>query len=105
MIKTILIDDEVHCLETLGILLTDYCQEVQVLEQCPSAKKGLEAIEKLRPDLVFLDIEMPTLTGFELVEQFKEIPFSAIFTTGHDQIAIKAIRCTALAYVINPSVP
>ncbi len=105
MIKTILIDDEVHCLETLGILLTDYCQEVQVLEQCPSAKKGLEAIEKLRPDLVFLDIEMPTMNGFELLEQFKEIPFSVIFTTGYDQYAIKAIRYSALDYLMKPIDP
>src|SRR5258706_13916241 len=105
MIKTILIGHEVHCLETLGILVTDYRQEVQVLEQCPSAKKGLEAIEKLRPELVFLDIEMPTMNGFELLEQFKEIPFSVIFTTGYDQYAIKAIRFSELDYLLKPIDP
>ncbi len=56
MIKAILIDDEVHCLDTLNILLNDYCPGVQVVDQCMSGKKALEAIEKLKPDLVFLDI-------------------------------------------------
>ena len=64
MIKAILIDDEVHCLDTLNILLNDYCPEANVMEICPQPKKGLEAIEKLKPELVFLDIEMPLMNGF-----------------------------------------
>ena len=63
-------------------LVSDYCPEVQVMEQCMSAKKGLEAIGKFHPDLVFLDIEMPMMNGFELLEQFKEIPFSVILIQG-----------------------
>ena len=105
MIKSILIDDEVHCLDTLNILLNDFCPEVQVLQQCMSGKKGLEAIEKFKPDLVFLDIEMPNMNGFELLEQFKEIPFSVIFTTSYDQYAIKAIRFSALDYLLKPIDP
>jgi two-component system LytT family response regulator len=105
MIKAILIDDEVHCLDTLNILLTDYCPEVNVMEICPSPKKGLEAIEKLKPELVFLDIEMPSMNGFELLQQFKEIPFSVIFTTSYDQYAIKAIRFSALDYLLKPIDP
>ena len=105
MIKSILIDDEVHCLDTLNILLSDYCPEVQVMEQCMSAKKGLQAIDKYKPDLVFLDIEMPAMNGFELLEQFKEIPFSVIFTTSYDQYAIKAIRFSALDYLLKPIDP
>ena len=102
MIKTILIDDEVHCLETLSLLLKEYCTGVQLIEQCSSAKKGLEAIEKTKPDLVFLDIEMPSMNGFEMLEQFTEIPFAVIFTTGYDQYAIKAIRFSALDYLLKP---
>ena len=105
MIKAILIDDEVHCVDTLNILLRDFCPEVQILLKCTSAKQGLEAIRKYNPDLVFLDIEMPTMNGFELLEQFDQIPFSVIFTTSYDQYAIKAIRFSALDYLLKPIDP
>ena len=105
MIKAILIDDEVHCIDTLSILLADYCPEVEIMEKCLSPKKGLEAIENLQPDLVFLDIEMPMMNGFELLEQFKQIPFSVVFTTSYDQYAIKAIRFSALDYLLKPIDP
>lgn len=104
MIKAILIDDEVHCLDTLNMLLSDYCPDVQVIERCVLAKKGLEAIEKLKPDLVFLDIEMPVMNGFELLEQLS-ISFPIIFTTSYDQYAIKAIRFSALDYLLKPIDP
>ncbi len=105
MIKAIIIDDEGHCLETLSILLSEYCPQVATLEQCRSAKKGLEAIARLRPDLVFLDIEMPAMNGFEMLEQFQQIPFAVIFTTSYDQYAIKAIRFSALDYLLKPIDP
>ncbi len=105
MIKAIIIDDEVHCLEALSLLLTEFCPEVQLLEQCSSAKKGLEAIEKCKPDLVFLDIEMPFMNGFELLEQLSTISFAIIFTTSYDQYAIKAIRYSALDYLLKPVDP
>lgn len=102
MIRTILIDDEVHCLDTLNMLLTDYCPEVEVIEQCMSAKEGLLAIKNQNPSLVFLDIEMPAMNGFELLEHFTEIPFTVVFTTSYDQYAIKAIRFSALDYLLKP---
>jgi two-component system LytT family response regulator len=105
MIKAILIDDEGHCLETLSILLKEYCPQVTIVDQCRSAKKGLESIDKIKPDLVFLDIEMPAMNGFELLEQFTEIPFAIIFTTSYDQYAIKAIRFSALDYLLKPIDP
>ena len=105
MIKAILIDDEIHCLDTLNMLLADYCPEVEVVAQCVSAKKGLTAIEKYKPEIVFLDIEMPLMNGFEMLEQFNEIPFSVIFTTSYDQYAIKAIRFSALDYLLKPIDP
>ncbi|MES2796862.1 MAG: LytTR family DNA-binding domain-containing protein [Bacteroidota bacterium] len=105
MIKAILVDDEVHCLDTLSILLNDYCPDVQVMECCMSAKQGLISIEKNKPALVFLDIEMPIMNGFELLEQFIEIPFAIIFTTSYDQYAIKAIRFSALDYLLKPIDP
>jgi len=105
MIKTIIIDDEVHCLDTLSILLEDYCKEVHVLEKCLSAIDGMTAIKKLQPDLVFLDIEMPVMNGFDLLMQFDSIPFSVIFTTSYNQYAIKAIRFSALDYLLKPIDP
>jgi two-component system LytT family response regulator len=105
MIKAIIIDDEIHCQETLSLLLKEFCPEVQLAEQSRSAKKGLEAIEKHKPDLVFLDIEMPTMNGFEMLEQFSKIPFAVIFTTSYDQYAIKAIRFSALDYLLKPIDP
>ena len=105
MIKAILIDDEVHCVDTLSILIHDFCPEVQVMEQCMSAKQGLAAVKKHHPDLVFLDIEMPVMNGFEFLEHFTDIPFSVIFTTSYDQYAIKAIRFSALDYLLKPIDP
>ena len=105
MIKAILVDDEVHCLDTLSILLREYCPEVQIAERCRSAKAALETIGKLKPSLIFLDIEMPAMNGFEMLEQFEEIPFAIIFTTSYDQYAIKAIRFSALDYLLKPIDP
>jgi len=105
MIKAIIIDDETHCLETLSLLLEEFCPQVQLLNQCGSGKKGVEAIEKMKPDLVFLDIEMPVMNGFEVLEHFAEISFAIIFTTSYDQYAIKAIRCSSLDYLLKPIDP
>ena len=105
MIQAILIDDEVHCVDTLNMLIHDFCPDVQVMEQCMSAKQGLAAVKKHHPNLVFLDIEMPVMNGFEFLEQFTDIPFSVIFTTSYDQYAIKAIRFSALDYLLKPIDP
>jgi class 3 adenylate cyclase/CheY-like chemotaxis protein len=105
MINAILIDDEVHCLDTLSMLLADYCPEVEIIDRCLSPKTGVEAVKTKKPDLVFLDIEMPAMNGFELLEQFKQVPFSVIFTTSYDQYAIKAIRLSALDYLLKPVDP
>ena len=102
MINTVIIDDEVHCIKTLQLLLKEYCPGVQVIEQCDSGEAGIEAIKKLNPDLVFLDIEMPHMNGFEMLEQLAAISFAVIFTTGYDQYAIKAFRFSALDYLLKP---
>jgi two-component system LytT family response regulator len=105
MIKVICIDDEMHCLKTLDMLLKEYYPEVQIMEKCSDAATGLTAIEKYKPDLVFLDIEMPQMNGFEMLEHLSEIHFAVIFTTGYDQYAIKAIHCSALDYLLKPVNP
>jgi two-component system, LytTR family, response regulator len=105
MINAILIDDEAHCLDTLSMLIDDYCPDVKIIERCVSAAQGIAAIKEHQPELVFLDIEMPFMNGFELLEELKEISFSVIFTTGYDQYAIKAIRFSALDYLLKPINP
>ena len=105
MIKALIIDDEMHCRKTLAMMLKEYCPEVQVMEECNDAETGIKAIEKHKPDLVFLDIEMPGVNGFEMLEQLTEIPFAVVFTTSHDQYAVKAFRFYALDYLLKPVEP
>lgn len=102
MISAILIDDEEHCRESLSIQLARYCPAVTLVASCPSAAEGLKAIKQFQPQLVFLDVEMPRMNGFELLQEFTEIPFDVIFTTGYDAYAIKAIRFSALDYLLKP---
>ena len=105
MISCIVIDDEMHCLETMSLLLKEHCPDVKVAAMCRSAKDGFEAIEKVKPELIFLDIEMPVMNGFEMLEQFSDIDFGIVFTTSYDQYAIKAIRFSALDYLLKPIDP
>ncbi|MBX2874503.1 MAG: LytTR family DNA-binding domain-containing protein [Saprospiraceae bacterium] len=102
MIKAILIDDEPKCLTSLVKDLSEYCPQVTVLQQCGSAKEGLKAIRQQQPDLVFLDINMPWMTGLELLEVVGEIDFDVIFTTAHDQYAVQAFRLSAIDYLLKP---
>jgi two-component system LytT family response regulator len=105
MIKALIIDDETHCRKTLSIMLKEYCPGVQVVEECADAEAGIKAIGNHKPDLVFLDIEMPRMTGFEMLEQLPEITFAVVFTTSHDQYAVKAFRFYALDYLLKPVEP
>jgi len=102
MIKAIIVDDEVDCSETLGLLLEKCCPQVRVTAACNSGADGLREIAAQKPDLVFLDIEMPHLNGFQLLEQLPSIEFDVVFTTSYDQYAIKAIRFSAMDYLLKP---
>lgn len=102
MITAILIDDERNALEVLRLQLERHCPQVKVLAACDSGAGGVEAIRRFRPDLVFLDIEMPHLNGFDVLEQTRDLDFSVIFTTAYDQFAIKAFRVSALDYLLKP---
>lgn len=102
MIKAIIVDDEPYCCDALEILLQRYCPQVQVAAICNSGQSALAAIKDLQPQLVFLDIEMPQMNGFELLEKLPQINFELIFATSYDQYAIKAIRFSALDYLLKP---
>jgi two-component system, LytTR family, response regulator len=102
MIKAIIVDDEPYCCETLATLLERYCPEVKVADICYSGNEALAAIREQQPQILFLDIEMPQMNGFELLEKLGDIKFELIFTTSYDQYAIKAIRFSALDYLLKP---
>lgn len=100
--KAIIIDDEPYCCEVLVLMLEKYCPGVQVSAICHSGEAALQELEMQRFDLMFLDIEMPHMNGFQLLEQIPGINFQVVFTTSFDQYAIKAIRFSALDYLLKP---
>jgi two-component system LytT family response regulator len=102
MIKAIIVDDEPYCCEALATLLQRYCPDVKVIDICYNGETAIKAIEEDKPQLLFLDIEMPQMNGFQMLEKLKEINFELIFTTSYDQYAIKAIRVSALDYLLKP---
>lgn len=101
MIRTILIDDEPYCCEALSTLLED-SPDVEITAICHNAADALLAIKKYSPDLVFLDVEMPRMNGFEMLQQLPSVNFEIIFTTSYDQYALKAIRFSAIDYLLKP---
>ncbi len=102
MIKALAIDDEPAAISTLKLMVEKYVPEITTLHTTNQPVHAVTMIKTLQPELVFLDIQMPVLTGFELLKQLDEINFEIIFTTAYDQYAIEAIRFSALDYLLKP---
>ena len=102
MLKGIIIDDEPYCCEILAAMLESECPEVKIVGICNNGPGGLAAIKSHTPDVVFLDVEMPKMNGFEMLEQLSALNFHLIFTTSYDQYALKAIRFSAIDYLLKP---
>lgn len=102
MLKAILIDDELACLQTLRHDLVKYCPEVEVIAECIGGKEGIKEINKHKPDIIFLDIDMPYINGFDLLEMVPNGEFEVIFTTAHDKYAIRAFKISAVDYLLKP---
>ncbi len=102
MIRSIIIDDEQHCIKSLSKDIELHCPSIEIIDTCNSAKEGLMAIKKQSPELVFLDVEMPWMNGFEMLQILGDINFSIIFTTAHDEFAAKAFRISAVDYLLKP---
>lgn len=100
--KALIIDDEQHCIDSLTIMLSNYCPEVVIVETCLNGECGLDAIHKYNPELVFLDISMPKMNGFDMLSKLKEISFEIIFTTAYDNFAIQAFKVSAADYLLKP---
>ncbi len=102
MIKAIIIDDQQQCIDDLSLLLKNYCPEVKLQAVAHSGKEGIVCLNKQQPQLVFLDVEMGDMTGFEMLQQISDTNFHVVFTTSFDKYAIQAIRFNALDYLLKP---
>jgi two-component system LytT family response regulator len=101
MINAIIIDDEQHCIDALAADISKHCGNVQIVDKCSSAKEGILAIKRNKPQLIFLDVEMPWMNGFEMLEMLDHIDFCIIFTTAYDKFAAKAFRISAVDYLLK----
>jgi two-component system, LytTR family, response regulator len=101
MIKAVIIDDEQHGIVTITKLL-EGIGGVEVVATTQDSRLSKELIELHKPDLVFLDIQMPFLNGFDVLEQFEEIDFKVIITTAYDQFAIRALKFNAFDFLLKP---
>jgi two-component system LytT family response regulator len=102
MIRTVIIDDEPHATKSLEILLDENCPEVIVLKTFNLSAEALDYLNTHEVDLIFLDIDMPFLNGFELLKRINKINFHVIFVTAYDQYAIQAFRYSAFDYLLKP---
>lgn len=102
MLKAVLIDDEADAINALKIILSEYCPNVEIVGMANSALEGIKVINSKKPDILFLDIEMPHGNGFDLLDGLTERNFKIIFTTAYNHYAIKAIKYNALDYLLKP---
>ncbi|HOZ51176.1 MAG TPA: LytTR family DNA-binding domain-containing protein [Chitinophagaceae bacterium] len=107
MKSCIIIDDENRARQLLANMLSDLTNEISVVAECDDLPSGVKAIKKFKPDLVFLDIEMPGHSGLEILDYFEddEITFDIIFATGYSEYAIQAFKLSAIDYLLKPLNP
>ena len=101
-IRSIIIDDEPNNIENLETILHNYCTGIDVVAMAHNADDGIAVIKSHRPDLLFLDIQMPEKSGFDVLKAFDQINFEIIFITAYDQYGIQAIKFSALDYLLKP---
>jgi two-component system, LytTR family, response regulator len=101
-IKAILVDDELDGRLVLSSMLKTHCPEINLIAECSSVDEALETLEKHEIELIFLDINMPKITGFGMLDKINRSDFSIIFVTAYQEHAIKAIKYSALDYLLKP---
>lgn len=104
-LKVIIIDDEQDAREILNMMIQDFCSELEVAETCSDGKQGVKAILKHNPDIVFLDIDMPEMNGFQVLDCVKHLKLKTIFVTAHNEHAIRAFKYSAIDYLLKPLSP
>lgn len=102
MIRALIVEDEKASRDALRAMLARYCGEVDVIGEAEGVRKGIQMIREKKPDVVFLDIQMPDGSGFRLLEETRDERFEVIFTTAFDQFGIRAIKYSALDYLLKP---
>jgi two-component system LytT family response regulator len=103
MIKAIIVDDEKHCVDRLRELIARHAADTVVIKGVfETVESGISAMRELRPDLVFLDVQIRDKTGFDLLQATRDIPCAVVFTTAYDQYAIQAFRFSAIDYLLKP---
>ena len=100
--KAVIIDDERKSREILSILLAKHCPDVRIVGDADNAADGLELLQSEKPDVAFIDIQMPGESGIEMLKKIGIIDFDIVFVTGHNQFAIEALRLNALDYLLKP---
>ncbi len=102
VLHSVIVDDEVQSRFVVRKMLEMYCPQVSVVGEAANIEEAYALIQEHQPDLVFLDVEMPHGSGFELLKKFSYVPFDVIFVTGFDQYALQAIKFCALDYLLKP---
>lgn len=101
-IKALIIDDEYNCRNNLELLIKDFCEDIEVVGMAESADEARKLLPELKPDLVFLDIAMPEEDGFSFLRSIEKRDFAVIFTTAHNEYALKAFKENAIDYLEKP---
>jgi two-component system LytT family response regulator len=102
MIRAIIIDDEPGNIDVLKKMITDFCEDIAIFGTAPNVDEGIAVIKETKPDLVFLDIEMPGKNAFDLIDQLTPVGFEIIFVTAFEHYALKAFRYSAIDYLLKP---
>ncbi len=102
MLKTIIVDDEIDAVNFIESIIAEYCPKIEVVGKAHSAREGVKLINEKEPDLVFLDVEMPHGSGFDLLSHFPQKTFEVIFITAFNHYAIKAVKFSAVDYILKP---
>lgn len=103
--KTLIIEDELHAQQLLSQIITEYCPDITIVGYAENVTEGIEIINRLRPDLVFCDVELGSKQSFEILDKVSYRNFYTVFTTAFDHYAFKAFEYEALAYILKPYVP
>ena len=101
-LKAVIVEDEKHSRETLKNLIQEFCINIQVIGEAASVNEAVTIIKSKQPDVVFLDIELQTGNGFDVLNQVSNQNFEVIFTTAFEQYAIKAVKFSSLDYLLKP---